>query len=69
MRSDFQFPSIRTLIRITQSFSKQSDLRFLTNILQSPEEKQKICILLHDEICIKKMLQYHGGEIFGKKSH
>ena len=53
MRSDFQFPPIRTLTRITSSISKQTDLRFLMNIFQSLEEKQKICILLHDKVYIK----------------
>ena len=69
MRSDFQFPSIRTLTRITSSFSKQSDLHFLTNIFQSLEEEQKICILLLDEVYIKKMFQYYGEEIFGKSAN
>ena len=69
MRSDFQFPSIRTLTRITSSFSKQSDLPFLTNIFQSLEEEQKICILLLDEVYIKKMFQYYGEEIFGKSAN
>ena len=41
IRSDFKFPSIRTLTRITSSFSKQSDLSILANIFQSLKKSRK----------------------------
>ena len=38
----------------------------MTDIFQSIEEKQKLCLLLHDEVYVKKVLLYHGGTLFGK---
>ena len=67
MRKDYQFPSISTLTKITSSCANQTSGAYLKNVFHSLETKQKKnCILLHDEIYIKKMLQYHGGKIFGK---
>ena len=63
MREDYQFPSISTLTKITSSCAKQTSGAFLKNVFHSLETKQKICILLHDEINIKKILQ---AKIFGK---
>ena len=68
MRKDYPLPSITTLNRITSSFSNLSAAEFVGNILNSLTEKQKLCIILHDEIYVKKMLQFHGGEIFWKSS-
>lgn len=66
LRMDFQFPSESTLGRITSTFSKQDNNDLTKNIFNTLNEKQKVCVLLHDEIYIKKMLQFHGGQIFGK---
>ena len=35
-------------------------------LCESSKNEKKTCILLHDEVYIKKSLQYHGAEVFGK---
>ena len=52
MREDYQFPSISTLIKITSSCANYNSGVFLKNVFQSLETKQRICILLHQEIYI-----------------
>ena len=54
MREDYQFPSISILTKITSSCANQTSGAFLKNVFHSLETKQKNCILLHDEIYIKK---------------
>ena len=55
-----------TLTRITSKVSKVEDVPFLKRVLDTTEKKQKYCVLLHDEVYVKKMLLYHGGTVFGK---
>ena len=66
LREDYKLPSISTLTRITSKVSKLSENTFLNGIFNSVENNQKLCILLHDEIYVKKMLLFHGGTLFGK---
>ena len=66
LRNDYQLPSVSTLARITSSCNKKSSSEFLKTVFESSDNERKPCILLHDEVYIKKSLQYHGGEIFGK---
>ena len=66
LRRDFQLPSITTLTRITSKVSKIPENTFLCSILKSLDDNQKLCVILHDEVYVKKMLLYHGGKIFGK---
>ena len=66
IRIDFQFPSESTLCRITSTFSKQNSGDLIANVFNTLSEKHSVCVLLHDEIYIKKMLQFHEGQIFGK---
>ena len=66
IQKDYQLPSVRTLTRITSKVSKVSDKEFLESVFNLLEDKQKLCVLLHDEIFVKKMLLLHGGTIFGK---
>ena len=33
---------------------------------KSLDDRQKECILVHDEVYVKKMMLYHGGTLFGK---
>ena len=54
MRIDFQFPSESTLCRITSTFSKQNSGNLIANVFNTLSEKQKVCVLVHDEIYIKK---------------
>ena len=66
LREDFKLPSIQTLTRITSRVSKLSESTFLTRIFRNVNDMQKLCIVLRDEIYVKKMLLYHGGTVFGK---
>ena len=66
LRKDYQLPSVSTLARITSSSTKSSSSEFLKTVFEATENTRKPCVLLHDEVYIKKSLQYHGGEIFGK---
>ena len=66
LRKDYQLPSVSTLARITSSSTKSSSSEFLKTVFEATENTRTPCVLLHDEVYIKKSLQYHGGEIFGK---
>ena len=66
LRIDYQLPSVKTLTRITSKVSKSNEKQFLQGIFSSLPENQRLCVLLHDEIYVKKMLLYHGGSLFGK---
>ena len=45
---------------------KISENMFLQSVFKSIEDSQKHCISLHDAVCIKKRLLYHGCSLFGK---
>ena len=62
LRNDFQLPSLATFERMTSKVSKS----FLLSIFNTLNTSQKGCIILHDEVYIKKMLLYHGKQLFGK---
>ena len=61
---DFQLPSESVLSRIASSYSKKESSEFISTILENVPSKE--CIILHDEIYVKKMLLYSGGSLFGK---
>lgn len=60
LRQDFQSPSKQTLTSITSKVAKIDDG------FKSVEERQKMCVIMQDEVYVKRMLLYHGGQIFGK---
>ena len=66
LREDFKLPSIQTLTRITSRVSKLTEGTFLYRVFRNLTGMQKLCIILHDEIYVKKMLLYHGGTVFGR---
>ena len=66
LRKDLKLPSETTLTRITSKVASVPENSFLNKIFKTLEGNQKLCILLHDEIYIKKMLLLHGGTIFGR---
>ena len=66
LRNDYQLPSISTLTRIYSKISNINENKFIYSIFNSLPDKQKLCIILHDEIYVKKSLLYHGGTIFGR---
>ena len=68
LRRDYQLPSISTLTRITSKVSKLNDGKFLHTVFKAIAENKRMCIILHDEIYVKKMLLYHGGAVFGRAS-
>ena len=66
LRQDFQLPSVQTLTRITSKVAKLDETTFSTAVFKSVEGSQRLCVLLQDEVYVKKMMLYHGGQIFGR---
>ena len=66
LRKDFKLPSIKTLSSLTSKVNKLSDQKFINQVFGNLEERQKKCIILIDEMYLKKMLLYHGGKTTGK---
>ena len=54
LRKDFQLPSIQTLTRITSRVAKKDEKSFLTGVFKCLPEDQKICVLMQDEVYVKK---------------
>ena len=46
--------------------SALSDDAFITNVFQKLNDGQKLCTILIDEVYVKPMLTYHGGQLFGR---
>ena len=65
LRNDFQLPSVSTLTKITSKVSNIDDITFMKGVFDNINDGQKSCILLLDEVYVKPMLTYHGGNIFG----
>ena len=43
------------------------DVSYVSNVFSKPpDERQKSCVLILDEVYLKSMMQYHGGIVFGK---
>ena len=66
LKDDYKLPSIRTLTRVTSKVSKISDANFIKRVFDALAEEKRHCILLFDEVYVKKMMSYHGGTVFGK---
>ena len=65
LRNNFENPSLATLTRITSKISGLDDNSFLNKIFPNLNIGQKQCIILIDEVYVKPMLTYHGGQLFG----
>ena len=63
---DFQLPSVSTLTRFTSAVSKIDDEEFVFCVFAQLDDEQKLTLILHDEIYVKKMQLYSGGGLFGK---
>ena len=63
---DFDLPSISNLTRLTLSAKSYDDVTYYFKIFLNLTDQQKTCILLLEEVHVKSMLQYHGGEVFGQ---
>jgi len=68
LRVDYQLPSVRTLTRITSKVSQLDEKKYLELLFDNVQDHQKLCVVFHDEIYIKKMLLYHGGTVFGQSA-
>ena len=66
---DYKLPSIQTLTRLTSKVSKLSNPAFINRIFSFLSQNQKECIILFDEVYVKKMMLYHAGTLFGKASN
>ena len=66
LRDNFQLPALATLRRITSKVSKLNEKSFLLSIFNTLNTSQKEYITHHDEVYVKKMLLYHGKQVFGK---
>jgi hypothetical protein len=66
LKDDYKLPSVRTLTRVTSKVSKIHDANFIKRVFDALVEEKRHCILLFDEVYLKKMMSYHGGTVFGK---
>ena len=66
LRIDYQLPSIKTLTRITSKVSALNETCFMRSVFNTVKENQKQCVIMQDEIYVKKMLLYHGETFFGR---
>lgn len=66
LRADFKLPSVQTLTRLTSKTAKLDESQYSDAVFGALEEKQRLCVLLQDEVYVKKMLLYHGGQVFGR---
>ena len=65
LRRDFKLPSTRTLTQLISKVSKLDDKGFLRRIFHLLPYSAKQCIVMFDEVYVKKMMTYHGGIVFG----
>ena len=65
LRDGYKLPSVTTLTLLTSKVTKLDDLKFLGEVFNNIEERQRRCIILVDEIYVKTTFSYHGGQLFG----
>ena len=66
LRKDLKLPSERTLQKLTSKVSKIGDKNFINSVFSNLKPRQRKCIILIDEMYIKKLMLYHGGSLYGK---
>ena len=66
LRIDYQLLSIKTLTRITSKVSTLNETCFMRSVFITVKENQKQCVIMQDEIYVKKKLLYYGGILFGR---
>ena len=66
MREKLKFTSVRKLQTLTSKILEVNEIKFLKSVFDGIEDRQKLCIILQDEVYVKEMLLYSGGSIFGK---
>ena len=57
-------PPIKTLTRITLKASTLMETCFIRSVFNTVKENQKQCVIMLDEIYVKKVLLSHGGALF-----
>ena len=65
MRENFLLPAITTLQRLTARVKRIELSKFIKIMFSTLKPVQKFCIILIDEVYVKKTVSYHGGHIFG----
>ena len=66
LRKDYKLPSVKVLQNLTSKVNNLSDKKFIDEVFSNLEDRQKECIVMVDEIHVKKALSLHGGQLFGK---
>ena len=66
LRKDFKLPSVRVLQNLTSKVNNVSDKKYIDEIFSNVEDRQKECVVMVDEVYVKKTLTYHGAKLFGK---
>lgn len=61
LRKYYELPAVTTNTQIKLKVSSSSENTFLHSAFKSLEDNQKTCLILHDEVYVKKMLLYHSG--------
>ena len=69
LRRDYKLPGETTLSNLTAKVNNISDKKFISEVFSKIEARQKECVVIIDEVYIKKALQYHGGKIYGKATN
>ena len=60
LRIDYQLPSVNSMTRITSKVSTLNETCFTRSAINTVKGNQKQCVIMQDEIYVKKMLLYHG---------
>ena len=65
LREDFELPSVRALTRLTSKVKTTDNSSYIKHdVTNLNEKKQKICLLLLDEVYEKATFQYHCEKVF-----
>ena len=67
MRKDYKLPSVRVLQNLTPKVNNLSDKKFIEEINISDEQKE--CVLMVEEVYVKKFRSHHGGKLFGRATN
>ena len=67
MRKDYKLPSVRVLQNLTPKVNNLSDKKFIVEIDISDEQKE--CVLMVEEVYVKKFRSHHGGKLFGRATN
>lgn len=66
LRADYKLPSVRTMTNITSKVNNIDDQRFINEVFRNLPRRQKKCIILVDEVYVRRGLLYHGGRCLGR---